>query len=143
MGGPSPSEEDLFSIQINDWISHKSWKARVSAYEALIEVFQNTASDTDPGPAFKHYIDNYDLLKMIATDANVVAQEKGLECLVSLVKHAGETSARTREAVMPALVDKCFGSSRKRTRSNALELTLQYVEVENNAFGVVVCSFSV
>ena len=140
MDGPPPQEEDFSSIPIQDRLSHKNWKARVSAYEALIKVFQNTASDTDP--AFKPYVGNYDLLKKIATDANAVAQEKGVECLVSLVKNAGETSARTREAVMPALVDKCFGSSRTGTRSNALELTLQYVEVENNATGIVVCSAS-
>ncbi|KAF8734663.1 hypothetical protein AX14_003174 [Amanita brunnescens Koide BX004] len=121
--------------EILDLLSHKSWKARFSAYEALIEVFQKTTSDTDP--AFKPYIGNHDLLKKIATDANAVAQEKGIECLMSLVKYSGETSARTREAVVPVLVDRCFGSSRARTRFNALELTLQYVEVENNVTGVV------
>lgn len=135
MDGPPPPEEDFSSIPIQDRLSHKNWKARVSAYEALIKVFQNTASDTDP--AFKPYINNNDLLKKIATDSNAVAQEKGLECLVSLVKYAGETSARTREAIVPALVDKCFGSSRAGTRSHALELALQYVEIENNATGVV------
>ncbi|KAK2466947.1 hypothetical protein APHAL10511_001205 [Amanita phalloides] len=135
MDGPPPPEEDLSAIPIQDRLVHKNWKARVSAYEALIKVFQTTASDADP--AFKPYITNNDLLKKIVTDANAVAQEKGVECIVSLVKYAGETCARTREAVIPALVDKCFGSSRAGTRSYALELTLQYVEIENNATGVV------
>ncbi|KAF8077979.1 microtubule associated protein [Lyophyllum atratum] len=136
MDGPPPQEEDFSLIPIHDRLSHKNWKARVSAYEALVKTFQTTASDTDP--AFKPYINNPDLLKKIATDSNAVAQEKGVECLVAFVKFAGETAAKTREAVIPALVDKCFGSSRAGTRAQAVELTLQYVEVENGGAGVVV-----
>jgi len=137
MDGPPPPEEDFTSIPIAERLAHKNWKARVNAYESLIKTFQNTASDTDP--AFKPYINNPDLLKKIATDANAVAQEKGVECLVALVKFAGETSARTREAVVPALVDKCLGSARAGTKTQSLELILQYAEVENSAAGVVVC----
>lgn len=136
MDGPPPQEEDFSSISIADRLNHKNWKARVNAYESLIKTFQTTASDTDP--AFKPYINNSDLLKRIVTDSNAVAQEKGVECLVALVKFAGETAARTREAVVPALVDKCFGSSRTGTKSQAIELALQYVEVENGGTGVIV-----
>ncbi|OCH95523.1 ARM repeat-containing protein [Obba rivulosa] len=135
MDGAAPPEEDFNSLPIPDRLSHKNWKARVSAYESLIKTFQTTASDTDP--AFKPYISNPDLLKKIATDANAVAQEKGVECLVNLVKYAGETAARTREAVVPALVDKCFGSTRAGTKNQAVELVLQYVEVENGGAGAV------
>ena len=135
--GAPPPEEDFNSIPISERLAHKNWKARVSAYEALVKTFQTTASDSDP--AFKPYINNPDTLKKIATDANAVAQEKGLECLVAFVKFAGENAARTREVVMPALVDKCFGSARAGTKAQAIELSLQYVEVENGAAGVVVC----
>ena len=137
MDGPLPQEEDFSSIPISERLAHKNWKARVNAYESLIKTFQTTASDTDP--AFKPYINNADLLKKIATDSNAVAQEKGLECLVALVKFSGETCAKTRETVVPALVDKCFGSTRAGTKNNAVELVLQYVEVENGGAGVVVC----
>ncbi|KAI0637060.1 ARM repeat-containing protein [Trametes polyzona] len=133
--GAPPPEEDFNAIPIPDRLAHKNWKARVSAYEALVKIFQTTASDSDP--AFKPYINNPDTLKKIATDANAVAQEKGLECLVAFVKYAGENAARTREVVVPALVDKCFGSARAGTKAQALELSLQYVEVENGAAGVV------
>ncbi len=134
--GAPPPEEDFNSIPISDRLAHKNWKARVSAYEALVKTFQTTASDSDP--AFKPYINNPDTLKKIATDANAVAQEKGLECLVAFVKFAGENAARTREVVVPALVDKCFGSARAGTKNQAIELSLQYVEIENSAAGVVV-----
>ncbi|OSD01602.1 ARM repeat-containing protein [Trametes coccinea BRFM310] len=133
--GAPPPEEDFNAIPIPDRLAHKNWKARVSAYEALVKIFQTTASDSDP--AFKPYINNPDTLKKIATDANAVAQEKGLECLVNFVKFAGENAARTREVVVPALVEKCFGSARAGTKAQAIELSLQYVEVENGAVGVV------
>jgi len=136
MDGPPPQEEDFSSLPIGDRLSHKNWKARISGYESLIKTFQLTASDTDP--AFRPYLSNPDLLKKIATDSNAVSQEKGVECLVALVKFAGESAAKTRETVVPALVDKCFGSARAGTRNHAIELSLQYVEVENNGAGVVV-----
>ncbi|KAL0071435.1 hypothetical protein AAF712_001292 [Marasmius tenuissimus] len=135
MDGPPPPEEDFSSMPISERLAHKNWKARVSAYESLVKTFQTTASDDDP--AFKPYVNNPDLLKKIAMDSNAVAQEKGVECLVALVKFAGETAARTRETVAPALVEKCFGSARAGTKTQALELALQYVEVENNGTGVV------
>lgn len=140
MDGPPPQEEDFSSLPISERLNHKNWKARVSGYESLIKTFQTTASDTDP--AFKPYINSSDLLKKIATDSNAVAQEKGVECLVALVKFAGESAAKTREAVVPALVDKCLGSARAGTKNQAIELILQYVEVENSAAGVVVRAVS-
>jgi cytoskeleton-associated protein 5 len=140
MDGPPPQEEDFSSLPISERLNHKNWKARVSGYEYLIKTFQTTASDTDP--AFKPYINSSDLLKKIATDSNAVAQEKGVECLVALVKFAGESAAKTREAVVPALVDKCLGSARAGTKNQAIELILQYVEVENSAAGVVVRAVS-
>lgn len=137
MDDPPQKEEDFTTIPIADRLAHKNWKARVSAYESLVKTFQNSASDSDP--AFKPYLNNPDLLKKIAIDSNAVAQEKGVECLVALVKFAGENAARTREVVVPSLVDKCFGSSRAGTKSQAIELALQYVEVDNGGARVVVC----
>ncbi|KAF9532947.1 hypothetical protein CPB83DRAFT_873879 [Crepidotus variabilis] len=128
-------EEDFTTLPISERLAHKNWKARVSGYESLIKTFENTASDTDP--AFKPYINHSDTLKKIVTDANAVAQEKGVECVAALVKFAGETAVKTREVVIPALVDKCLGSARAGTKNQAVELILQYVEVENGGAGVV------
>jgi len=137
MDDTQPLDEDFSVLPIPDRLVHKNWKARVSAYESLIKSFQTSASDTDP--VFNPYISNPDLLKKIITDSNAVAQEKGVECLVSLIKFAGETAVKTRDIVVPAPVDKCLGSTRAGTRNHALELILQYVEVENSGAGVVVC----
>ncbi|KAI0256910.1 armadillo-type protein [Lactifluus subvellereus] len=136
MDGQPPLEEDFSTLSIEDRLSHKNWKARVSAYETLVKTFQLTASDTDP--AFRPYTSNPDLLKRIVTDSNAVAQEKGVECVVAFVKFAGENAARTRDVVVPALVDKCFGSTRAGTKTQAIELALQYVEVDNGGASVVV-----
>ena len=136
MDGPPPQEEDFSTLSIPDRLAHKNWKARVSAYEALIKTFQTTASESDP--AFKPYIHNPDTLKKIVADSNVAAQEKGVECVVNFVRFAGENAGRTREAVVPALVDKCLGSTRAGTKNAAIELILLYVEAENGGAGVVV-----
>ncbi|KZV97682.1 ARM repeat-containing protein [Exidia glandulosa HHB12029] len=135
MDGAPPPEEDFSALPVADRLAHKNWKARVSAYETMIKTFQATASESDP--AFRPYVSNGELLKKIALDANAVAQEKAVECLVALVKFAGENAARTREEVMPAVVDKCLGSTRAGTKNNAIELVLQYVEMENSADGCI------
>jgi len=140
MDGPPPPEEDFTQIPVPDRLVHKNWKARVSAYESLIKSFQNSASDNDP--VFKPYLNNPDLLRKIVADSNAVAQEKGVECVVNLVKFAGEYAARTREVVAPALVEKCLGSTRTGTKNQAIELLLQYVEVENSGASVVVWYFT-
>jgi cytoskeleton-associated protein 5 len=136
MDGAPPPEEDFSQLPISERLTHKNWKARVNGYEALVKVFQATTSDNDP--AFRPYTNNPDTLKKIVTDANAVAQEKGVECVIAFVKFAGETSARTRYAVVPALVDKCLGSTRAATKTRAIELILEYVEVENGAAAIVV-----
>ncbi|KAF9053641.1 ARM repeat-containing protein, partial [Hymenopellis radicata] len=135
MDGAPPPEEDFSALSIADRLSNKNWKARVHGYNELVKTFQSTASDSDP--AFRPYTSNPDILKKIAIDSNAVAQEKGLECIVAFVKFAGETAARTREVVMPALVDKCYGSSRAGTKAQAVELALQFTEIENSGAGVV------
>ncbi|CAG7849449.1 Spindle pole body component alp14 AltName: Full=Altered polarity protein 14 [Serendipita indica DSM 11827] len=135
MDGAPPPEEDFSALPISERLAHKNWKARVSAYEALVKTFGATPSETDP--AFKPYTSNPELLKKMVTDANAVAQEKGVEAVIAFVKFAGETSAKTREAVVPALVDKCLGSTRQGTKTKAIDLILEYVEVENGAAAVV------
>src|SRR5258706_4801365 len=135
MDGAPPPEEDFWQLSISERLAHKNWKARVNGYEALIKKFHATTSDNDP--AFRPYTSNPDTLRKIVNDANAVAQEKGVECVIAFVKFAGETAARTREAVVPVLVDKCLGSTRAATKTKAIELILEYVEVENRAAAIV------
>jgi cytoskeleton-associated protein 5 len=136
MEGAPPPEEDFSALPVLERLAHKNWKARVSGYETLQKTFQATPSETDP--AFRPYISNPELLKKIVTDANAVAQEKGVETVIAFVKFAGENAAKTRDAVVPALVDKCIGSTRQGTKTKTMELILEYVEVENGAAAIVV-----
>lgn len=72
-------------------------------------------------------------MKAMATDSNAVAQEKGTEAIRAFVEFGGKEAGSTREAVLPALVEKCLGSMRAGTKKAALEATLFYVENEDVA----------
>ncbi|CAG8735004.1 17874_t:CDS:2, partial [Funneliformis caledonium] len=69
------------------------------------------------------------LMKSIATDSNAVAQETGLTTLIAFVDNA-PNPLRARASIIPAVVDKGFGSSRSGTKSKAIELILLYIEVD-------------
>ncbi|RUP27265.1 hypothetical protein BC936DRAFT_138746 [Jimgerdemannia flammicorona] len=100
------------------------WKARVSAYEELAKKFRLA------DPADAREFTQYDgCLKKMAVDANAVAQESGLTTLINYVENA-PNAARTRETVIPAVVEKCFGSTRAGTKAKALELILMYIEID-------------
>lgn len=92
MDGPAPVEEDFSGLPIEDRLAHKNWKARVNGYEALAKSFAATADEADG--VFRTYIQSPELLKKMATDANVVAQEKGVDAVLAFVKFSGENSAR-------------------------------------------------
>lgn len=61
------------------------WKARQSAYTELHDLFRKTVEDAD----FYQY-EGY--LKNIATDANAVAQETGLNAIYEYVNNAPNAS---------------------------------------------------
>lgn len=108
----------------------------MSGYETLIKTFKSTADEDDP--AFKPYLANPDLLRKAALDSNAVAQEKAVECVCNFVQWAGKAAGRTSETVMPAVVEKCLGSTRAGTKAKAIELCLLYTEVEDSGDTVVV-----
>ncbi|CAI2189255.1 12155_t:CDS:10, partial [Funneliformis geosporum] len=115
-------EEDYSSTPLNERVTHKIWKVRVGAYEELTKLFTNSDSESD----FRPY---EGLMKNIATDSNAVAQETGLTTLTAFVDNA-PNPLRARASIIPAVVDKGFGSSRSGTKSKALELILLYIEVD-------------
>ncbi|KAI5480254.1 microtubule associated protein [Pseudohyphozyma bogoriensis] len=123
-------EEDFTKLAIEDRLAHKSWKARLSAYDSLISLFRSTVSEDDP--AFRPYL-NGSVVKDWVRDSNAVSQEKGVEAACALVEWGGKTAGvRTRPDVLPSVVEKCLGSSRAGTRAKAVELCLLYVETEED-----------
>ncbi|KAK4685920.1 cytoskeleton-associated protein 5, partial [Tremellales sp. Uapishka_1] len=135
MDGEPPQEEDFSQIPLVERSEHKNWKARVSAYTEAIAKAGQTASDTDP--FFRPFVSDGSLLKKWCLDANAVAQEKGIEAVFTIVKESGETSARTRSDVVPALVDKALGAVKAGTKKKGVDTCAMYVEVENGGEGVM------
>ncbi|KAK0556534.1 hypothetical protein OC846_001101 [Tilletia horrida] len=127
--GAPPPEEDYDKMPIEERLVSKVWKARVSAYTSLNATFSRTPSDTDP--AFRPYTRDPTLLKGMVSDSNAVAQEKGAEAVRAFVEFGGAAAGKTREVVLPALVDKCYGSARAGTKKAAIDCTLHYIEMED------------
>ncbi|KAI9315486.1 armadillo-type protein [Dichotomocladium elegans] len=115
-------EEDFKKLPVADRLQHKLWKARVSAYDELASLFRKTVEDSD----FYTY-ESY--LKKIATDANAVAQEAGLNAIYEFVNNA-PNAVSSRESVIPALVEKCLGAMKAGTKQKATDIILLYVEID-------------
>ncbi|KAG1496840.1 hypothetical protein G6F45_013134 [Rhizopus arrhizus] len=75
------AEEDFSSFSIIDRLQHKSWKARVSAYEELAQSFHKPLQNSDFDTFEPH-------LKKMVTDANAVAQEVALTAILEYVANA-------------------------------------------------------
>ncbi|GET04485.1 microtubule associated protein [Rhizophagus clarus] len=116
-------EEDYSSLPLTERVKHKIWKVRVGAYEELTKLFKKSDNESD----FKPY---EGFMKNIATDSNAVAQETGLTTLLAFVENA-PNPLRVRGSIIPAVVDKGFGSSRAGTKKKAIELVLLYIEVDS------------
>lgn len=128
--------EDFTSLSVSERLAHKNWKARVSAYEELGKEFR--IADEGSG-VYRTYSSDPDALRRAVLDANAVAQEKALDCVLAFVEGAGHDGAvRTQDAVVGALVDKCLGAPRAATKTKATELCLVYVECSDAADGVTV-----
>ncbi|SGZ22076.1 BQ5605_C022g09426 [Microbotryum silenes-dioicae] len=127
MDGAPPPEENFEAQPIQDRLL---WKARVSAYTALITTFKQTVSDTDP--AFRPYVSDPASVKEWVRDNNAMAQEMGVAAACSLLEWAGKNAARTRAEVLPSLVEKCLGAARAGTKTKAIELCLLYVAAEED-----------
>ncbi|KAG1428216.1 hypothetical protein G6F58_000673 [Rhizopus delemar] len=116
------AEEDFSSFSIIDRLQHKSWKARVSAYEELAQSFHKALQNSDFDTFEPH-------LKKMVTDTNAVAQEVALTAILEYVANAPH-AFNTCENVIPSLVEKCFGAAKAGTRQKATEIVLLYAEVD-------------
>ncbi|SNX84562.1 related to STU2 - Microtubule-associated protein (MAP) of the XMAP215/Dis1 family [Melanopsichium pennsylvanicum] len=129
MGSAPPTQDDFTKMSIEERLASKLWKARVSAYEDLSKAFPKTSSENDP--IFRQYTRNPEILKSIVVDTNAVAQEKGVDAVRAYVEFGGLSAGKTREFVVPSLVEKCLGSTRAGTKKNALQLISFYAQIED------------
>ncbi|KAJ3104241.1 Microtubule-associated protein, microtubule dynamics during spindle orientation [Phlyctochytrium planicorne] len=124
-------DEDFSSLPLAERIVHKSWKARQGAYEELTKTFKTLDPDADA-----EYRKYQEYLKKMVTDSNVAAQETGLNAMLAYVENA-PSGGKTRNVIVPLLVDKALGSTRASNKTKAVEIILMYIEVENKADGVI------
>lgn len=125
----APDQEDYSSLPIEDRLTHKVWKVRLNAYEESTRAF--VSSPEDSAPCFRPYNSDPDLLVKAVKDANVVAQEAGVGLLLAYLEFGGVTNAlRTRTHAIPAIVEKCLGSTRAGTKAKSIDVCLMYVELD-------------
>ncbi|KAJ3077075.1 Cytoskeleton associated protein 5 [Podochytrium sp. JEL0797] len=126
-------EEDFALLPLSERVVHKSWKARVSGFEALAKWFSTT-----PSSDANEWRDNADFLKKGAADANAAAQEAALTALLAFAAGApGAVVKQTRSTLVPIVVEKGLAQSRQSSRQRSIEIVLMYIEAENKADGVV------
>lgn len=127
MADNGTEEVDFNKLSIEDRCLHKNWKARVSGYEALTQVF--TFEDAN-SPEFNKYLS---IVRKFPTDSNAAAQEKALLVVKCFIENASPSiSGRIVSEVVTGIVTKCLTSPKVRTKELAGEIILLYIEVEKH-----------
>ncbi|TID19291.1 hypothetical protein CANINC_003720 [Pichia inconspicua] len=122
------ADEEYTSLPIDNLLAHKLWKARQHGYEQLKTLAEANTND----PQVQSVINNPDILRKIVADANVIAQESGIDFLVVVLQKSNpKTCTNTRDSVVPALVEKGITSSRANAKANATESLLIYVQKDS------------
>lgn len=131
-------EQDFASLPLKDRLTHKVWKARLSAYEEYASQFQKSPSEE--AECFNVFNSQPELVKKIITDSNVVSQEAGIQMLLSFLEYGGSLNNVTRlknSGIVSSLCEKGLSSSRPGTKSKSIEALLFIVEILNTADGVI------
>lgn len=84
--------EDYASQPLEVRLESKLWKARVSAYDELVNVFSRTPSEDDP--AFAPFARDPERVRAMVLDSNAAAQEKGVEAVKAFVQYGGVKAGR-------------------------------------------------
>jgi len=117
-------EVDFTKLPLEDRAAHKNWKARLSAYEDLIKIFNRI--DDEKSPEWSKYAG---LIRKIPVDSNAAAQEKGLEAVLLFIENSSQAPRMVGD-IMGSVVGKCITSPRTKTRELASSITMMCVEIE-------------
>lgn len=123
-------EEDFSKLPIEARWRNSKWKARQSAYEALVDEIQNGQQSFNP---------SLDDLKACASDANVIALESAIKVLKAILETpdtAGSSVVSIRRAVAHPLAEKGLVAAKPAVKQATIEVLLTLVEVADPA-GVV------
>ncbi|XP_044007897.1 protein mini spindles isoform X2 [Aphidius gifuensis] len=119
-------ETEFTKLPVEDRCVHKSWKARVHGYEECTKKF--SCIDDEKSPEWNKFLG---LIKKFVVDSNVAAQEKGLEAALAYVENAA-CAGKTVGDVMNGIVNKCVAATKIKTKNNAIQLILMYIEIEKH-----------
>ncbi|PJF18721.1 hypothetical protein PSACC_01466 [Paramicrosporidium saccamoebae] len=127
-------DENFSSLSIDDRLSHKHWKARLSAYEELARTFRQTTSGKDA-----LFRDHFDSMRKAPVESNAAALDAALNALQAFVElsesatrysHICRLICRLRPLVLTTLIEKGLGAARGGTKSRTLEILLEFVAVD-------------
>ncbi|XP_076471814.1 cytoskeleton-associated protein 5-like isoform X2 [Babylonia areolata] len=119
-------DSEWMKLPTDEKCGHKLWKARVAGYEELMKIF--AAADNEKSPEFSKHAG---LMKKIVTDNNAVAQEKGLDVVVSFVENAAtQIAVRTINEVVSGVVTKCLNATKQKTKDKGMEIVMLYIELD-------------
>lgn len=122
------SDSEYKDLPVADLLEHSLWRARQLGYSKLKEIAENNGNDD----MVIEIVGNPQRLLKLVTDSNVAAQETGISALTVILKQSSpESYSRTRDAIVPALVEKGLTSSKASSRTDATEALLLYVEMNN------------
>lgn len=131
-------EEDYTNLPVEDKIVHKVWKVRQDGYTALNDQFTRSRGPEDS--CFSLFSQKPELVKLIVTDSNVVAQEAALQALCLFFEYGGNSSnaAKLRNSgLITSLCEKGLSSNRAGTKTKAVEALLWIVELTDSGDAVV------
>ncbi|KAK9721017.1 hypothetical protein K7432_003762 [Basidiobolus ranarum] len=117
------TEDDFSALPLEEKFIHKSWKARLQAYEELTTHYK--ICDPDDASEFNKYSE---FLSKAAIDGNMVAQEAGLNAIITYLQNASSFS-RNQDDIVAGVVDKGLSSSRAGTKNKAVDIMLLFVEI--------------
>lgn len=131
-------DQDFSQLPLEDKLAHKVWKVRLEGYNSAADQFANLRNSNDP--VFSPFNSRPDLVKGMVTDSNVVAQEAGLQALVSYLQYGGTASNANKlknAGVISSLCEKGLSSSRAGTKTKAVDALLNFTEILDGGEPVV------
>lgn len=119
------SEEDYKDLPIEELLQQKLWKARQFGYNQIKELAESNIENE----AIVALVSNAEKLKTLVADSNVLSQESGIDAFLTILKKSEPgLCARTRDLIVPTLVEKGLTSSRPNSKKYSTESLLVYIE---------------
>ncbi|EGG16408.1 XMAP215 family protein [Cavenderia fasciculata] len=119
------ADDEKPSGPLEERLTHKNWKWKVSAYEELTQKFRSAEDST--GPLYNEYGPKF---KTLLADSNPMSQEKVLDTLGAFIDRC-DTVNKFAPQWVSVLVEKGFGSTRPKAKDKTIELLLATIEADS------------